>query len=300
VVTDLDSAPFKPFDGGPDSFEAYLKRTEHARILWWPQAGVQKLVTWEARRMAAADYDADTGTPEAFTPKPYHLLPPILSSRTFSQHFAATVFDFFAPLNPPPPKPGVEELVERTLAPLFPTVVNGYLKPPPEEVQGRSFWDEWWKALPMDNEADDDLMPIEFTELWVPLARTREVMLALRDHYAAGGFGATGTNACEIYAAKASPFWMSPAYGQDVLRIDLFWYARNPGNPAEAYYPQFWRLLDPFAPRYHWGKHLPTDPAALHARYPRWDDFLALRAQYDPDGVFLTPYWRQKLGLSLA
>lgn len=299
VVSGVDSAPFRPFDAGQAGLEAYLRRTEHARILWWPQRGVGKCVTWQAGRMQADDYNDDTGRADAFRPKPYHLLQPILGSRTFAQHLASTVFDVFAPLNPPAAANAVERVVEDTLAPVFPTVVNGFLETDEDTPgQGRRFWDEWWKALPMDNEADDDLVPTQFTELWIPASRTRDVMVALRDHYGAGGYGATGTYACEIYAAKASPFWMSPAFGQDVLRIDLFWYARNQGDPAQVYYPQFWQLLDRFEPRYHWGKHLPTQPAALRARYPKWDAFLTLREQLDPDGVFLTPYWKEKLGLA--
>jgi hypothetical protein len=35
----------------------------------------------------------------------------------------------------------------------------------------------------------------------------------------------------------------------------------------------------------------------LSRRYPRWDDFLALRAERDPNNIFLTDYWRERLGL---
>ena len=80
-------------------------------------------------------------------------------------------------------------------------------------------------------------------------------------------------------------------------RQDLFWFAKQEGQPERDYFPQFWTLLDRFEPRYHWGKHLPEAPAALRQRYPRWDDFLNLRARLDPKGVFLTPYWRARLGI---
>jgi L-gulono-1,4-lactone dehydrogenase len=32
------------------------------------------------------------------------------------------------------------------------------------------------------------------------------------------------------------------------------------------------------------------DAATLRERYPRFDDFVALRAQLDPDGRFTNPY----------
>ena len=40
------------------------------------------------------------------------------------------------------------------------------------------------------------------------------------------------------------------------------------------------------------------DAAALGVVAPaRWDDFLALRAERDPNNIFLTDYWRDRLGL---
>ena len=56
----------------------------------------------------------------------------------------------------------------------------------------KRFQDVWWKGLPMDNEADDRWMQTRFTELWIPLSRTREAMIALRDLYAKRGIAATG------------------------------------------------------------------------------------------------------------
>jgi hypothetical protein len=128
-------------------------------------------------------------------------------------------------------------------------------------------------------------------------------MSALRDHYRAGGdpvaaYAATGAFSCEIYAAKKSRAWLSPSYGTDVLRIDVFWFGLNAGDPKTFYEP-FWKLLDPFAFRPHWGKILPGPAAswrkAWRDRLPRLGDFLDLRGKLDPDGVFLTPYWRDNL-----
>ncbi|MBO0769380.1 MAG: hypothetical protein J2O48_11915, partial [Solirubrobacterales bacterium] len=42
---------------------------------------------------------------------------------------------------------------------------------------------------------------------------------------------------------------------------------------------------------------VPTDPAINSAYLPRWQNWLALRAECDPDNVFLTEYWRARLGL---
>ena len=41
-------------------------------------------------------------------------------------------------------------------------------------------------------------------------------------------------------------------------------------------------------------------PAELAARYPRWNDFLALRAELDPQGRLLTPYMARLFGIAPA
>jgi FAD/FMN-containing dehydrogenase len=47
---------------------------------------------------------------------------------------------------------------------------------------------------------------------------------------------------------------------------------------------------------------MPPDPDGEWAAYfrkqlPKWDAWHALRKQMDPDGVFLTPYWREHFGV---
>jgi len=169
------------------------------------------------------------------------------------------------------------------------------------------FQDTWLCGLPMDNQMDDQLWPTDFTELWIPLSRTEEVMCALRDHYDAGGdrelaLSRTGTFACELYAANASEFWMSPAYGEDVLRVDIFWFHLNAGKPQDDFFPQFWELLRPFGFRPHWGKILP--PASHEWRgyyrdqFDKLDAFLALRDRLDPEQIFVSTYWRAHLGIN--
>ncbi|MEZ4248614.1 MAG: D-arabinono-1,4-lactone oxidase [Polyangiales bacterium] len=169
--------------------------------------------------------------------------------------------------------------------------------------EGTPFWDSWRCGLPMDNQMDDLLWPTEFTELWIPLEHCDEAMNRLQKFYAGDGTarGAlknTGTFSCEIYAAKASETWLSPAYGTDVLRVDVFWFGLNAGTP-ETFYQPFWDLLKDLAFRPHWGKWLPPPSDAWRAHYASQlplDAFLKLRAELDPQGVFATDYWRGHFG----
>jgi hypothetical protein len=93
---------------------------------------------------------------------------------------------------------------------------------------------------------------------------------------------------------------MSPAYHQDVFRADQFWFGMNRGVPDRDFYPPLWEKLKPFGFRAHWGKYLPGDVAYLKRQYPRWDDFMKVRARHDPQQVFVTDYWRKHLGIQPA
>ncbi|MEM9070340.1 MAG: D-arabinono-1,4-lactone oxidase [Myxococcota bacterium] len=166
------------------------------------------------------------------------------------------------------------------------------------------FYDSWRCGLPMDNQMNDQLWPTDFTELWVPLDKTTEVMNTLREYYAGdgtpeGAYAATGAFSCELYAAGSSDFWLSPAYDKDVFRVDVFWFGRNAGTPEDFYAP-FWERLKPYNFRPHWGKWLPPASPAwqqyYRAQYPKLESFLELRAKLDPNGIFANDYWSQHLG----
>jgi FAD/FMN-containing dehydrogenase len=124
-------------------------------------------------------------------------------------------------------------------------------------------------------------------------------MVALRDYYEANDISKVGNYTVEIYPTPRSRFWLSAAYEQDVVKFDMFWFGKNKGDPAAVFYPQFWEIMKKFDCRFHWGKYMPIDPAYLSARYPRWDEFMTLRQQLDPNQVFVTDYWRERLGIRL-
>jgi D-arabinono-1,4-lactone oxidase len=122
-------------------------------------------------------------------------------------------------------------------------------------------------------------------------------MTKIRDHFRNNDITQVGTFTVEVYATPKNSFWMSPAYGEDVIKYDMFWFPLNKGNPATDFYPQFWKLLKEFDFRPHWGKFLPDNATELKVLYPRWDDFMKLRDQMDPHQIFVTGYWRGHLGI---
>jgi hypothetical protein len=323
-ITDESSCEYELCGDGERGLEGFLRRTEYARLMWWPQEHVRRVVTWQARRMRRSDYHARTGAPGALLAKPYSTLGDAITdvrlaraANRAGQTIGGLFYDTLA-LTAPGSRarawvkgaPGARRALESSIGRraravvgetfterVLPMVLRQFV---PVGVT-QHFWDRGFQGLPMDNQMSESSLPTEFTEIWVPLARTGEVIRALRSHYDRHGYEATGAFICEIYAGRATRAWMHPGYERDSLRIDLFWFARNPGDPTRGWFVQFWELLRPFGYRLHWGKYLPADPELgwrhLRRHTPRWDDFLSVRARLDPGGVFLTPYWRDVLGI---
>lgn len=276
-------------EGGKPSTAAFFKSAEYGRMMWWPQKGIQKILVWEAKRIAASP---------SFKPKPYHEFVPVFGSERPAQIAAGALFRLYSIVNPPGPSTFLGRILVSILKPLFPIIVNVFLA---SDAKGpQRFQDYWGDGIPMDNRVDYSLIPVQFSELWIPVSRTSEVMTKIRDHFRNNDITQVGTFTVEVYATPKNSFWMSPAYDEDVIKYDMFWFPLNRGNPATDFYPQFWELLKEFKFRPHWGKFLPDNAPELKTLYPRWDDFMRLRDQMDPHQVFVTAYWRGHLGILAA
>ncbi len=276
-------------DGDADkrSLERFFRETEYSRCMWWPQKGVRRIVVWKAKKLP--------GTPPKPFPKPYHELPIILGSTKPAQIAAGIFMRIVGILNPPGPCSFFGKLIRSLIRPLYFAGANYFLA---SSVLGpQEFSDVWHRGIPMDNGVDFKWMPTEFLEMWIPISRTKEVMRKLHRHYKFSDIARTGTYCVEIYATPSNYFWMSPAYRQDVVKLDFFWFETNKGNPSTDFYPQFWDLLKDFDFRPHWGKYLLKDPGYLKDQYPMWDKFMDLRNELDPDQIFVTEYWRNHLGI---
>jgi L-gulono-1,4-lactone dehydrogenase len=97
----------------------------------------------------------------------------------------------------------------------------------------------------------------------------------------------------EVRVAAQDDIWLSTAYGRDSAYIAIHQYV---GMPFRAYFDLFEAIAGAVGGRPHWGKMHTLDAAALRERYPRFDDFVALRAKVDPEGRFTNPYTARVLG----
>ena len=97
----------------------------------------------------------------------------------------------------------------------------------------------------------------------------------------------------EIRTVKSDDLWLSSSYETDAVGIHFTW---KPDEEAvRAFLPTLEAAL-PGTARPHWGKVSTLDGAEVRSRYPRFDDFAALAARYDPERRLVNPYL-ERLGL---
>lgn len=276
------------FADGDTGLAAHMTRTDYARVLWWPQRAVRRIVSWEARRVESDP----TATARAYAP-----MPEVFGSTQPAQIMAGALLWSIVHWRGPVRRlgAGVSATAERVAAPVEGALYRAFTTAEPQHFRG-----SWWTILPQDAQMDERWMPTTFTEVFVPLEQAGEVMRRLdalfdTDPEAAGRF------AIELYAAPPSRAWLHPSYGRPSLRINVFWLMHSSDDPRDAFLARIWEVLNAFDPRLHWGKLFPHEPAsAVAGRVPREADFLATRARLDPDGIFLSTWLRSALGLSGA
>jgi FAD/FMN-containing dehydrogenase len=282
VVVARSEAPFDLLGSDASGIFRYLDEHDYARVFWFPQPGVQKLVLWSANRAGPGDYNSRTGPPAAFTAKPYRALPTFLGTDAPVQRLAGLAL-------------GASDVYPtETIAR---AVIESFL---PEGKQ--LFWDRWDRALPMDGNIDERVLPFEFAEFWFDRDDAPEALARLDAYFDRYRLRATGNFAVELYAGPPTPFVMSPGFERNSLRINLIHPAKNRAGAASQFAPIF-DLFRDMAPRLHWGKHLPPPPQTspwVARAWPHVDDFLSVREELDPDGVFLSGYFRDRLGVRPA
>lgn len=94
---------------------------------------------------------------------------------------------------------------------------------------------------------------------------------------------------------KGDDIWLSPFYRRDGFSISCH-------NFHDKDYKKYFAAIEPIFWKYdgrpHWGKIHTLSAAEFRARYERFDDFRRLRAELDPQGLFLNDHLRHVLGVS--
>lgn len=97
----------------------------------------------------------------------------------------------------------------------------------------------------------------------------------------------------EVRAAAADDLMLSTAHGRESGYIAVHRYWRDPDT---EYFREAEAVLAAHDGRPHWGKMHTLGAESLRARYPRFDDFLAVRDRLDPERTFANSYLQRVLG----
>ncbi|MGH9242837.1 MAG: D-arabinono-1,4-lactone oxidase [Acidimicrobiales bacterium] len=97
----------------------------------------------------------------------------------------------------------------------------------------------------------------------------------------------------EVRVAAPDDIPLSTASGRGTGYIAVHVYR---GTPYDAYFSGVESIMNDYEGRPHWGKlHFQTADTLAH-RYPRWEEFHAMRQRLDPAGLFANPYLDRVLG----
>ncbi len=237
---------FGPGSGTKPSMEQYLKSHNYARMEWWPQAGAERVIFWQAERQDPAQAPATLTPYYEFAPNLFGQAEQLLASIMFTalgnhglievlpkmfpnyRQFRRNVAQLYASKIGGVAAGILSTIVTLIVAvvmflptiffALFPKLLDALfpkLLPvfqPMSDGKPTTFDDYYWRSLPMDNSADDVLLGTEFTEIWIPIKYTQRSMILLRDMFAKGGTAATGYFETEVYGAPPNSHWLSPSY----------------------------------------------------------------------------------------
>lgn len=97
----------------------------------------------------------------------------------------------------------------------------------------------------------------------------------------------------EVRVVAPDDIPLSTAEGRSTGYIAVHVYQ---GTPYDAYFQGVERIMGSYGGRPHWGKMHFQGYESLATRYPRWDEFQAVRSQLDPEGRFTNQYLDRVLG----
>ena len=128
-------------------------------------------------------------------------------------------------------------------------------------------------------------------EYAVPLERLPDAFAAVQRVIDANGWRIEFP--IEVRAAAGDDRWLSTAHGRDsgYIAVHRYWRA----DPTD-YFAAVEEVVLAHEGRPHWGKMHTLDAAALRTRYPRFEEFIALRDRLDPERRFRNPYLDRVLG----
>lgn len=128
-------------------------------------------------------------------------------------------------------------------------------------------------------------------EYAVPLDSVPDAVRAVRALIARPGWRVSFP--IEVRAAASDENWLSTAYGRDTGYVAVHRYFREDHG---EYFGAVEEIMRAYGGRPHWGKLHSQTAETLRDAYPRFDDFLRVRDELDPERRFANPYLERVLG----
>jgi L-gulonolactone oxidase len=125
------------------------------------------------------------------------------------------------------------------------------------------------------------------TEQCIPRERAAEALLEVKELLERRAVGMP----VELRFVAPDDALLSPSFERESAYIAAHVYAGIDPAPLQ----EVEQLLQRFGARPHWGKRSWLTAEELAPRYPRWDDFHAVRERFDPEGRFVNDYARRML-----
>ena len=139
--------------------------------------------------------------------------------------------------------------------------------------------------------ASDRTVRFREMEYALPVAAVPEAVRAARALIDAKGWRISFP--IEVRSSAADELWLSTATGRATGYVAVHRYYRE--DPTE-YFREVEAIMRAHDGRPHWGKLHNRTAEDLRPSYPRFDDFVAVRNQLDPDRVFANDYLTTVLG----
>jgi L-gulonolactone oxidase len=134
---------------------------------------------------------------------------------------------------------------------------------------------------------------VRFTEMEYALPRehTAEAVRRVMELIPSRGFHVPFP--IEVRLVAQDDALLSPVHGRPSGYVAVHMFQ---GMAWEPYFRAVETIMDEYGGRPHWGKRHFQTAATLRPRYPRWDDWQAVRARLDPGGRFSNAYSDRVLG----
>ncbi|KAJ3074957.1 hypothetical protein HK102_005697, partial [Quaeritorhiza haematococci] len=255
------------FDEMMDKWEETVRSGDHVRFWWYPHT--DDCIVWKGDRLSPA---AATTNNAAANSEPSWFWDTFVGFHMYELSLYLT--SFFPSLTP-----ALNRLHFRTFM-----------------TQPKQVTDKSYKVFNFDC-----LFKQYVTEWAVEWKKAPEVLRRLKAFIEESSSGANKDVMARFYAhspveirfVKRDDIWLSPAYGkEDVCFIGIIMYrpygAEMPRR--EVYWEGFESIMSEFGGRPHWAKAFPLGPKELSQIYPKFQDFLQVRKELDPSGMFVNEY----------